>query len=315
MPLWFIITTAIIVIGSVAVCNWVFHRIGQRLVSRLDGWETWTEDERLESLKDLKIETLMSQARTWRIIAIILVLVVYFVPTAMILIGQSADETQALAEKNEHTAQVAASLAEDVAVVLENTEYEACVATNEARLYNQNQRQVELDQAERNLAEVRSQPLLDVATVPGFSEAEPAVQQIVSFFGVLIVQGRDSDIDRLEAEVLRLAADLDTYTTEFPLRQCGDDPIPTTTTSTSTTTTSTSTTSTTSTTTSSSTSTTTMAPQTTAPSAVVGGPAATQPFPPTTARPVGPTAPTTTIAPSTTLDCPGNSNNCNRRRR
>lgn len=321
MPLWFIVTTAIVVIGTVAICNWFFRRIGQRLVGRLDGWDVWADEQKVECLKELKVETLLSQARTWRMVTILLVLVAYFVPASLLLLGRNQDKTAEVAEvagsaaadaataaaEAEHLAEAVGLQADLIQRGIDNSEYEACVNGNEFRLYNQAQKQLAIEQAQENLARAEATPAVSLIDLPG-ADAFP---EFVAAIDRLLALNREQTIDQLEAEELRVSRDLAIYTEQFPLRRCGDDPIPTSTSTTTTSTTPSATTTTTSTSTSTSTTPTTLLivppiprPATTVrptPAPTTGAPTAS---PPTTSPP---TIRTTT---TTTLDCPGNSNNC-----
>lgn len=321
MEAWFVYSTIIIFVAVSVVTNLLFRHVTEREVVRHEDWPAWTRDEQLEHLRDLNETSTRQTVKIWRNGTVFLIMVLWFVPNALWQSAEAADDARQAAEAIRPLVEDVAHAQEDIERILANTEYESCVNANENRLYNQSQKEIELDQAERDLASVKATPPIDITALPGYNAIrDQPVRRIIDSFGVLIVAARDANILQFEAEVDRLETDLEMYKDQFPLRQCGDDPIPTTTTTTSTTTTSTTTTSTTTTSTTTTSTTTTVPPTTTTIRVIV--PTTVRPIIPTTTRPpvvtsVPPTRPpsttTTTVPPTTTtIDCPGNSQNCNR---
>lgn len=234
MPLWFVLVTVSIVVLATVIADLVFRRRTEREVRRFDGWEHWTTAQRLDVLREMKVETLIASARAWRIMVILLVLVASFVPTAMILLGQNADDTKRLAVENNKLAELAVANADDVGEALnaateavQNTEYENCITRNESRLYNIARKQQALAQAQLDLEEAENRPAFDIADIPGFDELEDS--QVIEFakgVGAVVEAGRQAEVERLRANEQLLQDDLDTYTEQFPILDCGPDPVP-----------------------------------------------------------------------------------------
>lgn len=114
-----------------------------------------------------------------------------------------------------------------VAQAMRNSEYETCVNRNEDRLYRRNAQRGELSIAQARLEAVRNSTTPTGPEIPGYSEAtDPAVRAIVDAFLADTEAQRLTLIQEVEVEVERLATNLETYTTEFPLESCGEDPVP-----------------------------------------------------------------------------------------
>ena len=211
MPLWFLIVSAAIAIGAIVFTNYVFDRIAERQVERLRAWEDMTHDEQLRLLRDMKVETVIAQGRTWRILVALLIVVVWFVPSSLVLIGLAVDETNSLADRN--------------ALAVANTEYESCTLANEVRLYSLTQQQEELDHTRATLTEEQEQPPFDMSALIGFDQVGPGFQRLLTEIEDIIATEQAADIEHLTSEVTRLEDALAQYEVLFPLQSCGDDPI------------------------------------------------------------------------------------------
>lgn len=92
MNWWFaVITVALFVIVNLVVDAMRRHATAKRQ-ARLDGWDSWTTERKLDTIRTLVSERIDQDGRRWRNAIIGWIMFIWFVPTSLALIGNASNK-------------------------------------------------------------------------------------------------------------------------------------------------------------------------------------------------------------------------------